>query len=110
MGMTQIIPSQDEVRARASTEPRTGAYAQWLGNGLASADIRRLDPKLYQSLRVWICTKGRPKDFDLPSKSRKIGERIVHSGLARNIEGDKVLRRIDEAQRARRKKAKRSKR
>lgn len=81
-------------------------YAEWLGHGLTSADIARLDPKLSLSLRVFYSTKGRPTDFDLPTKKQRIDKLILEAGLGeRAPAGHVTVRRLQEAQRIRRRKS-----
>ncbi len=81
-------------------------YSQWLGRGLTSADIARLDPKLSLSLRVFYSTKGRPKRFDLPTKKQRIDKLILEAGLGDGATaGHLAVRRLQEAQRIRRRKS-----
>lgn len=76
------------------------AYASWLGTGLTTADIHRLDPQLSNCLRVWCSTYGKPADLDLPSRAHKVGELIRAldlNGAAKR--GNIIVRRIQDANR-----------
>lgn len=51
-------------------------YFPWLGKGLTSAHIRRLDISLYEALKRWVRTNGPVPNFDLPTKKEMIDRRI----------------------------------
>jgi hypothetical protein len=76
------------------------AYAHWLGTGLSTADIHRLDPQLSNCLRVWCSTYGKPDDFDLPSRAQKVAELIAALDLNGEAKrGNIIVRRIQDANR-----------
>lgn len=42
-------------------------YAEWVGHGLTKADIRHLDPRLYEHLYTWLKKNPMPADLELPT-------------------------------------------
>jgi hypothetical protein len=75
-------------------------YDSWLGTGLTTADIHRLDPQLSNCLRVWCSTYGKPADLDLPSRAHKVEELIAAldlNGAAK--QGNIIVRRLQDANR-----------
>lgn len=45
-------------------------YEPWLGKGLTTADVRRLDEPLMQAHYYWCRKHGTPSDLDLPTKEQ----------------------------------------
>ncbi|MDO9223612.1 MAG: hypothetical protein Q7U20_07860 [Caulobacter sp.] len=61
-------------------------YAPWLGKGLRRADLRQLDPSLYDALRQHLLKHEMPADIDLPT-IQEFNDRWV----AKVAEGDEPL-------------------
>lgn len=72
-------------------------YGDFLGMGLAQADIRRLDPQLYAALQNWKHRKGWPAGFSLPTRKEVNDEQIA----SLTAEERRENRRISEALRNR---------
>ncbi|MDO8381016.1 hypothetical protein [Phenylobacterium sp.] len=85
-------------------------YDPWLGEGLTRADIRRLDPKLYEALANWLKRHSMPDDLDLPTlreQNDRWVDRVEQDGLAAMPSAPRDLARLGMAmsRRARRGKA-----
>lgn len=52
-------------------------YGNYLGHGLTRADIRRLDPPLYQALNSWLRKKASYLPFELPTLQEETDARLL---------------------------------
>lgn len=81
-------------------------YADWLGHGLTTADVARLDRKLGLSMRVYFTTRGKPRDLDLPTVKERTDRMIAEMGLGKKSSpGNMIFRRLYQANLNRRRKA-----
>jgi hypothetical protein len=62
-------------------------YQPWIGKGLTRPDIKRLDPKLYAALTVWLHRHpGDAESLNLPTKAEDTTRRLVQAFATGNAE------------------------